>query len=82
MGKAKLVKIICILDTGASHTSVDLDFVTEHGLQTGPELGKTVTYLDRKVNLKIRQCYLQLVSQDKSYRCMVIAEAIEGFSRN
>ena len=82
VGGPNLVKIICILDTGASHTSVDLDFVTKHGLPTGPELGKTITYLDRQVTLKFRQCDLQLVSQDQSYRCMVIAEAVEGFSRN
>ena len=77
-----LTKTLCILDTGSSQTSIDEDFARTVGIPLGKSKTKTLAYLDRQATLSMSACTFELASQDKSYTCLIQAEAVRGFSNN
>lgn len=61
---ANLLKTLCILDTGASQSTIDEDFARHLGLPFDNERKKTLAYLDRQVTINTSVCQVEVVSQD------------------
>ena len=76
------VKTVCILDTGAGQTTVDLKFAEKLNLPLGPPRTKRLGYLDRVVEIRTRHCLVPLTSQDEKHEVQIEAQAVEGLADN
>jgi len=77
-----LVKVLCILDTAAGHSTIDEEFASSVGLAMKHRRKKTIQYLERSAEVETAKCKFELVSQDKSRTFKIRADAVKGFSHN
>jgi|LakMenEpi05Aug10_1017310.scaffolds.fasta_scaffold00182_1 hypothetical protein len=69
-----------ILDTGSSQTIIDVDFARKLHISLTPQRTMRVTFVDRIVDVQVRDCQVKLLSQDKTQQFVVAARAIENLA--
>jgi hypothetical protein len=69
-----------ILDTGSSQTMIDVDFARKLHVDLTPQRTMRVTFVDRVVDVQVRDCQITLLSQDEKQEFVVAARAIENLA--